>query len=142
MLIKQISIFVENKQGRLSAILNILRDNDIDIRALSIADTMDFGILRLIVNNYDKAYEVLKNHECTVTVTDVIGVGISDEPGGLSKVMEMLDQNQINIEYMYAFITENNGTANVILRVEDNDKAIGVLTRNNVRVLTTEEVQK
>ena len=90
MLIKQISIFVENKPGRLSNITNILKQNDIDIRALSIADTKDFGILRLIVNDPDKACNVLKGAECTVTITDVLAVGISDEPGGLSVVMNTL----------------------------------------------------
>lgn len=142
MLIKQISIFVENKQGRLSAITNILKENNIDIRALSIADTRDFGILRLIVDNPEQAYEVLKNQDCTVTITDVIGIALEDKPGGLSSAMEILDQNFINVEYMYAFISESNNTAFVILRVEDNDKAIGVLTRNNIRVLNSSEIHK
>lgn len=142
MLIKQISIFVENKQGRLSAITNILKENNIDIRALSIADTKDFGILRLIVDNPTKAYEALKDKECTVTITDVIGIGLEDKPGGLSDAMEILDKNHINVEYMYAFISESVDTAFVILRVEDNDKAIGVLTRNNIRVLNSSEIHK
>lgn len=142
MLIKQISIFVENKQGRLSAITNILKENNIDIRALSIADTKDFGILRLIVDNPEKAYEALKGEECTVTITDVIGIGLEDKPGGLSDAMEILDKNHINVEYMYAFISESVDTAFVILRVEDNDKAIGVLTRNNIRVLNSSEIHK
>ncbi len=142
MLIKQISIFVENKQGRLSAITNILKENNIDIRALSIADTKDFGILRLIVDNPTKAYEALKDEECTVTITDVIGIGLEDKPGGLSDAMEILDKNHINVEYMYAFISESVDTAFVILRVEDNDKAIGVLTRNNIRVLNSSEIHK
>ncbi len=142
MLIKQISIFVENKQGRLSAITNILKENNIDIRALSIADTKDFGILRLIVDNPSKAYEALKGEECTVTITDVIGIGLEDKPGGLSDAMEILDKNHINVEYMYAFISESVDTAFVILRVEDNDKAIGVLTRNNIRVLNSSEIHK
>lgn len=142
MLIKQISIFVENKQGRLSAITNILKENNIDIRALSIADTKDFGILRLIVDNPEKAYEALKGEECTVTITDVIGIGLEDKPGGLSDAMEILDKNHINVEYMYAFISESIDTAFVILRVEDNDKAIGVLTRNNIRVLNSSEIHK
>ncbi|HBN10587.1 MAG TPA: acetolactate synthase [Ruminococcus sp.] len=142
MLIKQISIFVENKQGRLSAITNILKENNIDIRALSIADTKDFGILRLIVDNPSKAYEALKGEECTVTITDVIGIGLEDKPGGLSDAMEILDKNHINVEYMYAFISESVDTAFVILRVEDNDKGIGVLTRNNIRVLNSSEIHK
>ena len=100
MLIKQISIFVENKPGRLSNITNILKQNDIDIRALSIADTKDFGILRLIVNDPDKACNVLKGAECTVTITDVLAVGISDEPGGLSVVMNTLYNNAISVEYL------------------------------------------
>ena len=90
MFIKQISIFVENKPGRLSAVTNILKENNIDIRALSIADTRDFGILRLIVNDPQKACEALKDADCTVTLTDVMAVAVDDTPGGLAKIMELL----------------------------------------------------
>lgn len=139
-LIKQISIFVENKPGRLKAMTNILKDNNIDIRALSIADTKDFGILRLIVNDPDKTCEVLKNAECTVTITEVLAVGLEDKPGGLAVVMDTLFENSISVEYMYAFFSKLDGQASVILRVNDNQKAADVLTSNGIKLLTSEEI--
>lgn len=139
MLIKQLSIFVENKPGRLSAITKLLGESGVDIRALSIADTRDFGILRIIVNDPEKAVEALKSADCTVSLTSVIGIGVSDEPGGLSKAMEILYQNNISVEYMYAFLTPKEGTAYVILRVENNDKAIEALEENNIKILSAEE---
>ena len=134
MLIKQISIFVENKPGRLSNITNILKQNDIDIRALSIADTKDFGILRLIVNDPDKACNVLKGAECTVTITDVLAVGISDEPGGLSVVMNTLYNNAISVEYMYAFA--QGDTAHVVIRPSNVERCMEILNKFNCNVLT------
>ena len=140
MLIKQISIFVENKPGRLSAITKLLSDNGIDIRALSVADTKDFGILRLIVNNPDKACEVLKKADCTVSLTNVIAIGIHDKPGGLAVAMECLYAANISVEYMYAFISKSEDQAYVILRVENNDKAVEALKENNFTILKAEEV--
>lgn len=140
MFIKQISIFIENKPGKLSAVTKLLKDNDIDIRALSIADTKDFGILRLIVNKPDSACEVLKNAECTMSVTNVIAVGISDKPGGLADVMDCLYGANISVEYMYAFITKSEDEAYVILRVENNDKASEALKDGGFTLLTEKEV--
>ncbi len=139
-LIKQISIFVENKPGRLKAMTNILKKNNIDIRALSIADTKDFGILRLIVNDPDKTCEILKNAECTVTITEVLAVGLEDKPGGLAVVMDTLFENSISVEYMYAFFSKLEGQASVILRVNDNQKAADVLGAANIKMLTSEEI--
>lgn len=140
MIIKQISIFVENKMGRLSAVTKILKDNNIDIRALSIADTKDFGILRIIVNNPDKACQALKSADCTVTLTEVIAIGIKDEPGGLAEATDVLQLNSISIEYMYAFISKTDNMAYVILRVNDNEKAIEILSKNNIKLLTSDEI--
>ena len=140
MFIKQISIFVENKPGRLSAVTNILKDNNIDIRALSIADTRDFGILRLIVNDPQKACEALKDADCTVTLTDVMAVAVDDTPGGLAKIMELLYAGQISVEYMYAFISKTDKEAFVILRVEDNDTAEKIFAENNVKRLTQSDI--
>lgn len=140
MLIKQLSIFVENKPGRLSAITKLLGDNGIDIRALSIADTRDFGILRIIVTNPDKAIEVLRSANCTVSLTNVIAIGVNDQPGGLAAAMDVLYKNNISVEYMYAFVTPTEGTAYVILRVENNDKALEALKENNIVTLTAEEI--
>lgn len=135
MVIKQISIFVENKPGRLSAVTKILEENCIDIRALSIADTRDFGILRLIVNNPDLACKVLKDADCTVTLTDVIAIGIEDKPGGLAGAMSILYQNEISVEYMYAFISKTDNTAYVIIRVEKYEDAIQILEKNDIKIL-------
>lgn len=140
MFIKQISIFVENKPGRLSNITKLLGENGIDIRALSVADTKDFGILRLIVNKPDAACEVLKNADCTVSITNVIAIGINDEPGGLAEIMEALYGANISVEYMYAFISKSENQAYVILRVDNNDKAIEAMKENNFKILTSDEV--
>lgn len=140
MLIKQISIFVENKPGRLNSITKLLKDNDIDIRALSIADTKDFGILRLIVNKPELACEALKGADCTVSITNVIAIGINDKPGGLADAMDCLYRANISVEYMYAFITKTSDQAYVILRVENNDKALEALQDENFTILTGKEV--
>ena len=123
MIIKQISVFVENKAGRLAEITTLLAEAGVDIRALSVADTNDFGILRLIVNNPDKAEEMLKEHGYTVALTKVLAIGIHDQPGGLAAPMKTLFEHHISVEYMYAFISKSVDTAYVILRVEDNERA-------------------
>ncbi|MDO5560728.1 MAG: ACT domain-containing protein [Oscillospiraceae bacterium] len=141
-MLKQISIFVENKPGRLSSVTKILSENKIDIKALSIADTKDFGILRLIVDNTDKAVDVLKKAGCTVTQTSVIGMSVEDRPGGLADIMSILYENGIGVEYMYAFVSKpDENTAFVILRVENNDKTTSVLEKNNIRLLSSIDVK-
>ncbi len=139
MIIKQISIFVENKKGRLAEITKIISDAQVDIRALSIADTTDFGILRLIVNEPDKAAEALKAQGITVSITNVIAVGINDTPGAFSVPMQILAEADIDVEYLYAFITRKSEKAYVILRVADNDAAAKVLADKGVEILTEEE---
>lgn len=140
MLIEQISVFVENKLGRLAEITDVLYKEGIDIRALSIADTRDFGILRLIVNNPAAAERALKADGATVSLTKVIGIGIPDEPGGLAHVMQALNSNKISVEYMYAFLSKTDDIAYVILRVEDNERAIEVLQEKGIKVLQKDEV--
>ena len=140
MSIKQISIFVENKPGRLSAVTQLLSEHGIDIRALSIADTKDFGILRLIVNNPDKACEVLKEADCTVSITNVIAIGINDKPGGLAAAMDVLYSANISVEYMYAFISKTDNEAYVILRVQNNEVAASALEEKGFKVLSPEDV--
>lgn len=139
MIIKQLSIFVENKKGRLAEITKIIGDAQVDIRALSIADTTDFGILRLIVNKPDRAAEALKAQGITVSVTNVIAVGINDTPGAFSVPMQILSDADIDVEYLYAFITRKSEKAYVILRVADNDAAAKVLADKGVEILTEEE---
>lgn len=140
MLVKQISVFVENKSGRLAEITKILGENQINIQALSIADTTDFGILRLIVNKPDEAEAVLREKGFTVKGTQVIAISIEDKPGGLSVALNILNEAGIGIEYMYAFTGKCRSDALVILRVEDHDTAISTLTKNGVTVMTKEVV--
>lgn len=142
MLIKQISVFLENKSGRLAEVTKVLGQNNIDISALSIADTTDFGILRLIVNNPDEALKVLKDNEFTVSSTNVIAIAVEDKPGGLSKALEILEKQEIGIEYMYAFVGKASDEALVILRVDEANKAIDVLAKNGIKVLSSDKVYK
>ena len=123
MSLKQLTIFVENRQGTLVKITDTLAKHDVNIRALSIADTQDFGILRLIVTDYDKAEKVLCNEGFLVKCTEVVGVKIGDEPGKLSMALGVLDKAEINMEYLYAFMARTEKHAYVVLRVADNAKA-------------------
>ncbi len=138
--IRQISVFVENKPGRLSAITQVLKDNDINIRALSIADTKDFGILRIIVNDPDKACQKLREASCTVTITKVVAISIEDEMGKLSDVMNVLNDAQVNVEYMYAFLSKSDNKASIILRVDDNEKANNAFTNAGIIQLAEKDI--
>ena len=140
MSIKQISIFVENKSGRLAEITAAIAAAGIDIRALSIADTTNFGILRLIVDKPDEAQAALKAAGLTVSLTNVIAIGIPDQPGGFAAAMKALADAAIDVEYMYAFISRDEGRACVILRVENNDAAIAVLQKNDVEILDSDRI--
>lgn len=140
MLVKQISVFLENKSGRLAEVTDILGKEDIDISALSIADTTDFGILRLIVNRPEQAEKVLKESGFTVSCTNVIAISVVDEPGGLAAALKVLDKASIGIEYMYAFVGKTTNEALVILRVEEPERAAKELDKNNILVLPAERV--
>ena len=140
MFINQISVFIENRPGRLSAITKVLGDNNIDIRALSLADTATFGVLRLIVDSPEKAESVLRENGFTVSITRVIAVEVKDAPGGLHSTLERLRAADISVEYAYAFITRKEEGAFVILRVEDNDAAVEHLKESGVRMLSAEEI--
>lgn len=131
MTLYQLSVFIENKSGRLSEIISILANAGVDIRALSIADTTDFGILRLIVNDVDLAVKVLGENDMAVSKTEVIGIKLQDEAGYLAKVLTALTENGVDVEYAYAFITHSKTNACVVVRVEDNAAAIRVLKENN-----------
>lgn len=138
--VKQISVFVENKKGRLAEITKTLAANGIDISALSIADTTDFGILRLIVNKPDEAKKILKEQGFAVKATEVIAIAINDEPGALAAVLEKLDTESIGIEHMYAFLGKTVPGALVVLRVDDPAKAESVLAQSGIRVLSNDEI--
>ena len=140
MKVEQISIFIENKSGRLAEITRILGDADINIRALSLADTSDFGILRLIVNDGEKAKLVLKEKGFTVNKTEVVAVEVPDRPGGLSAILQTLDTENINVEYMYAFVERCGGNAVIIFRFDETDKAIAVLKSRSFNILDGERL--
>jgi hypothetical protein len=143
MVLKQVSVFLENKSGRLAEVAKVLADNDIDISALSIADTTDFGILRLIVNKPDKAVRVMEENGFTVGTTDVIALSVEDHPGGLATALLALDSENVDIEYMYAFIgNKSSGKALVILRVEYPEKAVEALMKNGIDVIPSAEVYR
>lgn len=134
MWVRQISIFLENKSGRLAAVTRLLADHGFNIRALSIADTSDFGILRLIVNEPARAYQVLKDAGFTVSETEVLAVEVPDRPGGLAGVLDLLNSAGTNIEYLYAFVSKSAENALVLLKVENLEKAVEVLTANGINV--------
>jgi hypothetical protein len=140
MKVEQISIFIENKSGRLAEIARILGDAGINIRALSLADTTDFGILRLIVNDREKAKQILKEKGFTVSKTEVVAVEVPDRPGGLSDILQSLDSESINVEYMYAFVERCGENAVIIFRFDETDKAIQVLVNKNFTVLAGERL--
>ena len=138
MQLKQISVFLENKSGRLSRVTQILKEADIDILALCVADSNEYGILRMIVDKPAKAMEELEKAK----LTKVIGVAIQDNAGGLSTVIELLAKQHISMEYIYAFTSRKIGEAIIILRVEDTSAAIDVLTNHDFKLLTHKEVLK
>ena len=140
MKLKQISIFLENKKGRLWKALTILKDAGINIRALSIADTSEFGILRLIVPDPDIAKSALEKENFVVKVNDVIAVEVHDEPGGLEKILEILNNDDINVEYIYAFVEKKGKKAIVVIRTEDIDAGIKALEDRGIYVLSKKDV--
>lgn len=131
----QISVFLENKAGRLSHVTRILGESGINIRALSIADTSDYGILRIIVNDPAKAYKILKEAGFTVSETDVIAVQVPDSPGGLAAILEQMSEEDLNIEYLYAFLGTAENDALVIFKVEDFEKARQTFSAKGIKFL-------
>jgi hypothetical protein len=140
MKVEQISIFIENKSGRLAEVASTLGDAGVNIRALSLADTSDFGILRLIVNDREKAKLALKDKGFTVSKTEVVAVEVPDRPGGLFEILRTLDRNSINVEYMYAFVERCGENAVIIFRFDETDKAIDALLENGFNVLEGERL--
>ncbi len=140
MKVEQISIFLENKPGTLESATRTLRDANINIRALSLADTSDFGVLRLIVNDVEKAKQVLKDAGFTVGRTNVVAVLVPDRPGGLHSILEVLSRENINVEYMYAFVERSGENAIIIFRFNMTDKAIEALQKKGFKVLPGEKV--
>ena len=133
--IKQISVFLENTAGRICEVTKILADNDVNIRAINIADTATFGILRLIVDKTDMAYNALALAGFTARLTDVIAVEVEDKPGSLDTLMKILQKNMVNIEYLYASLKEISGKAVVIFRLEDMEKGLSILEENSIKMV-------
>ena len=142
MAIKQLTVFVENKQGALVSITDTLSNHGINLRALSIAETKEFGILRLIVNDEAIAEKILKEEGYLIKITDVVGVKIGDEPGKLSEALKVLDDNKINMEYLYAFMARTEKHAYVVIRVEDNAAAEKALNAAGFHLITEADVDK
>lgn len=142
MSIKQLTVFVENKQGAVVSITDTLSKHNINLRALSIAETQDFGILRLIVDDEGTAEKILTEEGYLIKITEVVGVKISDKPGKLSEALRVLDENKINIEYLYAFMARTEKHAYVVIRVEDNSSAENALTSAGFKLVTQADVDK
>lgn len=142
MAVRQLSVFLENRHGTLIEVTDLLANAGIDLRAMSIADTQDFGILRLIVNDPDAAHGVLTKGGFIASVNSVLAAEIPDSPGALSEVIRTLSAADINIEYLYAFLTTHKDNAYVVLRVPDNDAAAAALEKSGVRSVSEEEIMQ
>ncbi|MBE5879512.1 MAG: ACT domain-containing protein [Lachnospiraceae bacterium] len=142
MAIKQLTVFVENKKGSMVSITDILSKNNVNIRALSIAETQDFGILRLIVNDNETALKALQENDYLVKSVDVLGVKIGDAPGKLTTALDVLDKANINVEYLYAFMLRTEKHAYVVLRVENNEVAGAALEKAGYHLITEADVCK
>ncbi len=140
--IKQLSVFVQNVPGRLAEIAGIIAGSGIDIRALSLADTTNFGILRIIVDEPDKALQKLKDSELSVKCTNVIAVGIDDFPGGFAKAVKTLGDAGVSVEYSYAFLGRETGRAMVVFRTDNDEKALAALKNGGMTVLAEKDVYK
>ena len=142
MAIKQLTVFIQNQKGTVVSVTDILAKNNINLRALSIAETQDFGILRLIVNNEKAAETVLAENGYLIKVIDVVGVKIGDEPGKLTSALDVLDKAGINVEYLYAFMARTEKHAYVVLRVEDNEVAEKALTDAGFKMISEIDINK
>lgn len=142
MAIKQLTVFVQNKKGTVVSVTDILAKNDINIRALSIAETEEFGILRLIVDNEPAATKILEENGYLIKTIDVVGVKIGDKPGALTAALNVLDKANINVEYLYAFMARTEKHAYVVLRVEDNDAVESALESAGLHLISNEDICK
>ena len=142
MLIKQLSVFVENKPGRLAAVIDVLGKNNIDISALSLADTSEYGIVRLIVNNPEEASKIIRDTGVVVKITDVLAVAMDDTPGGLSKILEVIVAENINVDYMYAFVGAVSHKALMIMKTSDAKVAETALNNAGIGEATPKDIYR
>lgn len=138
--VRQISVFVENKPNQLASVMKLVKESGINIRALSLADTKDFGILRMIVNDTDKAVETLKAASYAVTVTEIVAISIPDSPGQLSRALDILGSRGVNLEYLYAFLGKSDKSVSFVIRVDDNANAAAALTEGGIIQLTENDI--
>ncbi len=138
--VRQISVFVENKPTKLAEAMKLLKNSKINIRAMALADTKDFGILRLIVNDTEKTVDILRDASYAVTVTEVVAISIPDSPGQLSRVLDVLGDSGVNIEYLYAFIGKSDRSVSFVIRVDDNDNASYALNDAGIIQLTENDI--
>jgi hypothetical protein len=140
MKITQISVFLENRKGRLYEVCSLLGKNKINIRALTIAETPEFGILRIVVDKPQEAIKILKNNGFTANLTDIVAVEVEDKPSGLAGILKILSAGDINVEYMYGFLEKSSDKALLVFRFEDPDKAIKILHKNKIRVVNKDDI--
>ena len=140
MKLKQLSVFLENKPGRLRELCALLAEHEINIITLSLADTEQFGILRLIIKDYDKAKALLEENGFVAKLTDVIAVEVEDKPGGLSEILKIEEESGISVEYMYAFTIKSGSNAVLLFRFDDMDKAVGALQTADLNILDSVEL--
>ena len=142
MLVKQVSIFVENKEGKIADVLKVLAKENINISALSLADTTNFGILRLIVDDPKKAKNILQMEDMIVKINEILAVGINDQPGGLAKVLDILAKAKVAIEYMYAFTGHNKDNATVVFKTNDLERAYDCLKLNDIPLIEAADIKQ
>lgn len=142
MKITQISVFLENRKGRLYDVCSLLGNNQINIRALTIAETENFGVLRIVTNKPEETVKILKSNGFAANITDVVIVEVEDKPGGLAKVLKILNDNNINIEYMHAFMRKHADNSYMVFRFDDPDAAIKVLKDNNIKTIAESSISE
>ncbi len=138
--VKQISVFVDNKPNQSAGVMRIIKESGINLRALSLADTADFGIIRLIANDTEKTVDILRAASYAVNVAEVVAISIPDSPGQLSRVLDALGQDGVNVEYMYSFLGTSDNAVSFVIRVDDNAHAAEVLTRAGIIQLTENDI--
>ena len=141
MKITQISVFLENRKGRLYDVCSLLGSNDVNIRALTIAETESFGVLRIVVDRSDFAINLLRENHFVANFTDVVAIEVPDKPGGLASILKILAENDVNIEYMYGFVEKFSDKALLVMRFEDTDFAQQILAKNNIRAVAEKDIQ-
>ena len=141
MKIKQLSVFLENRSGRLLELCELLGKNKINIKALTIAESPEFGIVRMVVDKSDEATKILKANSFVANITDIVAVEVADVPGGLANILKVLNDNKINIEYMYGFVEQSRDKALMVFRFEDTDKAIATMEKNGIGIVGSRDLE-